>query len=281
MRHFSHILLRINRILLITPIFFSGKQYVYAEEIIRINGSGTCLEMIKPVMESYIKDYHGTSFRIEKPLGSSGSIKALLAGAVDIAIVSRQLKSEEAAMGANLKVYGITPLAIVTEKKVRVKAISAGELADIYSGKTVKWPDGTTIRVILRPNEDTDTKILKALSAEMADAVTKAHGRRGVRIALNDTESNEAVSLTSGAIGTSGLAGVLAGKPALNVLTLNGVKPGRDTLADGTYPLSKEINFVTTAGLSDAAVKFLRFIYSEKGRAIAEKNGVLVTVDKK
>ncbi len=254
---------------------------ILAAETIRINGSGTCLEMIKPLMEAYGKNNRNISFRMEKPLGSSGAIKALLAGAIDIAIVSRPLKPEEIAQGGRLRDYGKTPLAIVVEKKVPLKTVSTKELEDIYSGKTKRWRDGETIRVILRPNEDADTKILKTLSPGMTEAVTKAQSRHGMMIAVTDPESNEAVSRTMGGIGASGLSGVAVGKLPLKVIALNGVKPTRENLANGTYPLSKDVSFVTTDKLPDAAAKFMDFIYSNKGQSIAKKAGVWITVDHK
>ena len=254
---------------------------ILAADTIRINGSGTCLEMIKPLMKAYGKNNRNISFRMEKPLGSSGAIKALLAGAIDIAIVSRPLKPEETAQGGKLRDYGKTPLAIVVEKKVPLKTISTKELEDIYSGKTQRWPDGETIRVILRPNEDADTIILKTLSPGMTEAVTKAQSRRGMMIAVTDPESNEAVSRTIGGIGASGLTSVVVGKLPLKVIALNDVKPARENLANGTYPLSKEVSFVTTDKLPDAAAKFMDFIYSNKGQSIAKKAGVWITVDHK
>jgi phosphate transport system substrate-binding protein len=235
--------------------------------------------MMKPLMEAYGKASRGVSFKMEKPLGSSGAIKALLAGAIDIAITSKPLKPEEIAQGGKLRYFGKTPLAIVTGKNVPQKTISTKELEDIYSGKTRKWPNGETIRVILRPNEDIDTTILKGLSPGMAEAVTKAQHRQGMIIAVTDPESNEAVSRTIGGIGASGLTGVLVGKVPLNVIALNGFMPSQKTLTDGNYPLAKDINFVTTGKLPHAAAKFLDFIYSKKGRAIAGKTGVLITAD--
>jgi phosphate transport system substrate-binding protein len=258
-------------------VFCAGVQDAGAGETIRINGSGAPLELMKPLVQAYGKTKRGVSFEIRKPLGSSGSIKALLAGAIDIAVVSRPLKPEEIARGGMSKPFGRTPLAVVTHRDIRLKTISPRELEDIYAGRTKSWPDGETVRVILRPREDTDTKILKGLSPGMAAAVAAAHQRQGMRIALTDPESNEAVSRTPGGIGTAALAGVLVSGLPLNVVALNGVEPVRKTLADGTYPLAKEIIIATTGNLPDAASQFLEFVYSKRGRALAGKYGVLVT----
>jgi phosphate transport system substrate-binding protein len=267
--------------LFLTVLFFAGPLHVLALDEIRINGSGTCLQMMKPLIEGFSRETRGVSVQMEKPLGSAGAIKALLAGAIDIAAVSRPLKPEEIAQGAKFRDFGKTPLAIVTEKSLPIKNISTRELEDIYSGKTVRWPNGETVRIIMRPNEDADTRIMKSLSPGMIEAITQAQQRRGLMIAVTDPESDEAVIKTRGAIGASGLAGVIAGKLPLNVLTLNGVKSSRENLANGTYPLAKDISFVTTGKLPDAAEKFLSFVYSKKGRSIAEKAGVLITVDSK
>lgn len=262
-------------------LFFLYPLETLAKDVIRINGSGAPLEIIKPLAEAYGKNNRNVTFEIEKPLGSSGAIKALLAGAIDIAIVSRPLKPEEIEQGGKLRDYGKTPLAIVSEKNVPVKTISTTELENIYYGKTAKWSDGAIIRIILRPDADVDTKILKGLSRGMADAVSQAQHRRGITVAVTDPESNEAVSKTIGGIGAAGLCGILVDKLPLNVIALNGVRPSRENLANKTYPLAKDISFATTDRLNNASAKFLEFIYSNKGRSIAEKYGVLITVDKK
>lgn len=269
------------RCILSACAFLAAPPRVPADGAIRINGSGAPLEMMIPLMEAYGKEVRGVSFQMEKPLGTSGAIKAVLAGVIDIAVVSRALKPEEEAQGARLRDYGKTPMAVVTEKNVPVLNLTVRELEDIYSGKTGKWPDGETVRVVLRPNEDTDTKILKGLSPGMAAAIALAQKRRGVMTAVTDPESNEAVSGIAGGIGAAGLCSVLDGDPPLRILALNGILPGRETLADGTYPLFKEIGFATTGRLPDAAGRFLDFIYSDSGRAIAESTGVWITADGK
>jgi phosphate transport system substrate-binding protein len=266
-------------IIVICMIFSTAPSVVRAGETIRINGSGSGLEMMKPLINAYRKAQHGISFQMEKPLGSSGAIKALAAGYLDIALTSKPLKPEESAKGLSVRPYGKTPLAIVTSAGNTKKSILTKELEDIYSGATKKWPNGDVVRPILRPVEDIDTKILKGLSPGMAEAVAKANQQRGMITAVTDHESNDSVAKTSGSIGASGLTGVLSGKGKLKVLTLNGIPPTPENLANGSYPLAKEINFVVTEKLSAEAGRFLDFVYSEKGRAIAEKTGVFVSTD--
>jgi phosphate transport system substrate-binding protein len=248
-----------------------------AAEPIRINGSGSALDMMKPLVKAYLKVNPDASLAMEKPLGSSGALKALLAGALDIVVSSRQLKPDEKAKGAQLKGFGRTPFAMVSEKNVSKQDITTKELEEIYTGTTTKWRNGENIRLVLRPREDIDTQILRTLSPGMNAAVAASQARPGMIVAVTDPEAYGIVAKTPGGLGATGLISIITEKLPLNVLSLNGVKPTLKNLANGSYPLSKEIAFVTTSRTNPAALKLLNFIYSPQGRSIAEQAGVLVS----
>jgi phosphate transport system substrate-binding protein len=252
-----------------------------AADTVRINGSGSALDMLKPFIEAYLKTNRNVRIEMEKPLGSTGAIKALLAGALDVVAASRTLKPEEIAKGALQSKFGRTPLVIVTEKSVNKTNITTKELEDIYSGTTTTWQSGEIIRLVLRPKEDMDSKILSGLSPGMNSALVKSQSRPGMITAVTDFDAYTTISRTAGAVGASGLTSLITGKPSLNALSLNGVAPTPQNLASGIYPLAKEISFVTGSRTPPEAQKFLNFVYSPQGRAIAAKSGVLVTGEKK
>lgn len=104
----------------------------HAVETIRINGSGIALDMMKPLLAAYLKVNGNVRIEMGKPMGSSGATRALIAGALDIAVCSGNLKLEEAAQGVTQKKYGITPLVIATEKNVPKSGISTKELEDNF-----------------------------------------------------------------------------------------------------------------------------------------------------
>lgn len=247
-------------------------------QTIRINGSGSALDMMEPMIESYRRLHPEVLIVMEKPLGSSGALKALLAGALDITVSSKPLKPEELAQGARAREYGRTPLLFVTNRDVRKADISTREAEEIYSGKVRTWQNGEQLRLVLRPEGDVDTTILRGLSPGMDSAIAVARRHKGMIVAVTDPESNEAVAKTPGSLGASSLTSLLVDRPALNPLSLNGVKATVKSLANGTYPLAKDIRFVTTDKTPPAAQKFLEFVYSARGRVIAEKAGVLVSV---
>jgi phosphate transport system substrate-binding protein len=256
-------------------VLFPGGAF--AVETLRINGSGNALDMLKPLIEAYRKNNRNISVEMQKPLGSSGAVKALLADALDVVVSSKPLKPEDVAKGALLKEYGRTPLVIVTEKSIRKSNISTKELEEIYAGITSNWPSGEKIRVVMRPREDVDTHILRGISPGMNKAITASQSQHGIITAVTDPEAYTTVAKTPGALGTTGLTSVITEKLVLNVLSLDGIKPTPENLASGAYPLFKEINFVATSKTKPEALKFLSFVYSPQGRSIAKKCGVLIT----
>jgi phosphate transport system substrate-binding protein len=233
--------------------------------------------MMKPLVKAYQKTNRNIRVELEKPLGSTGAIKALLTGEIGIVAASRALKTEEIRSGAQQREFGRTPMVIVTEKSVPKMNITTKELEAIYSGTTTSWQNGETIRLILRPREDMDTHILKGLSPVMNSAVTASLSRPGMTIAVTDPDAYTAIANTPGGVGATCLTSLIIQKLPLNSLSLNGVAPSPENLASGAYPLAKTINFVTGIKTPPEAQKFIRFIFSPQGRAIASKSGVLVT----
>jgi phosphate transport system substrate-binding protein len=248
-----------------------------ATETITINGSGSALDMMKPMIAAFQKSNKSVRISMDKPLGSSGAVKALLAGALDLVLSSKPLKPEEIAKGAQLQVYGKTPLVIISEKNVRKGNITTTELGDIYFGKTSIWPSGEAIRLVMRPSEDIDSKIIAALSPGMTAAMHAAHSRPGMLVAVTDPEAYTAVSKTPGGLGATGLTSIITEKLPVTSMTLNGITASPQALAKGSYPLAKEISIVTTPKTSRAAQKLISFMHSPQGRSIADKAGVLVT----
>jgi len=260
---------------IVTLLLFPGP--CRAMDTIIINGSGSALDMMKPMIAAFQKTNKDVSITMNKPLGSSGAVKALLAGALDMVASSKPLKPEEIARGAQQQIYGKTPLVIIAEKNVHKTDITTQELEDIYTGKTTTWPNGEPIRLIVRPHEDVDSKILSTLSSGMAGAMNAVRSRPGMIIAVTDPESNKAVSNTPGGFGATGMTSIIVEKLPVSSLTLNGIAASPKTLASGAYPLSKEISIVTTPKTSPTARRLISFLLSPQGRAIAAKTGVLVT----
>jgi len=246
-------------------------------DTIRVNGSGSAMSMLKPLAEAYQRSNRHVEIAVGKPLGSSGALKALLAGALDLAVSSKPLTAEDSAKGARLFAYGKTPLAIVVEREVPVTDLSSRQLEDILAGRMTRWASGPALRLVLRPEGDIDTRILRDFSPTMNQAVSLAQARPGMLLAVTDPEATALIARTQGGVGLAGLASVLGDGHRLKVLTFNGLSPTPALLASGTYPMAKDIHLVITDKATPAAWAFIDYIYSKPGRALAQKAGVWVT----
>ena len=216
------------------------------------------------------------SVAIVPNLGSGGGIKAAIGGAIDIAVTSRALTESESKLGLVQIEYARTPFVFAVSTKSKVTAITRGEVAEIYAGKKVTWDDGTPIRIVLRPSSDTDTTLMKDISADLRQALAVAEQRPGVRFAVTDQDAASALENIAGAIGPSSLALIISEKRPLRPLSLDGKEPAARDAASASYPHLKSLFLVTNGKLPVAAERFVSFLQSPAGRKILTGNGNLI-----
>ncbi len=243
-------------------------------QVLTIGGVGSSLGTMEALARAFESVNPGIRVRVLPSLGSTGGINAVAQGAIDLGLSGRPLREEEAKKGIEAKPFARTPFIFVT-KKANVTGLTAGELIDIYEGRSLTWPDGTRIRLVMRPAGDTDTAIIRGISDEMNRAVNTALGRDGMIMAVTNQESDETVEKTPGSLGASTLAQAVSEKRSYAVLSFNGVEPSPGNLSNRTYPISKTFYFVTSPETSSLARQFISFVRSLAGISILEKNGNL------
>ncbi len=237
-------------------------------DTLKVGGTGVALGGMIRLGDAFQELHLGKVVKVLPSLGSSGGVKAVLAGAIDIGVSSRPLTESEKEAGAQEREYAYTPFAIVTSMGTEAEGVTTRELEAIYSGEMVNWPNGEPIRVIMRPAEETDTKMLRSLSAGMAKAVDGALERSGLVTAITDQENAETLESLRGTIGIVTLGQIAAEKRHLKVLTLDGQMPSLDTIPDPESAFGKSLYLVSYSGTSPLARSFMAFVFSEQGRAI-------------
>ena len=248
-----------------------------ADNKLRIGGTGCAIATMQTLGKAFTKIHPEVTVVITPSLGSSGGIKAMLAGSIDLAISSRDLKPAERAQGVLASEYARTPFVFTVSPRNSVAAITTSELVRIYRGDSTLWPDGKKLRLILRPPEESDTDIVKSMSPKMNRAMQIALAREGMIRAITDQDSADKLEKIPGAIGTSTLAQIISEQRALKPLILNGVTPSLDTLAEGKYPYFKTLLMVSSPKPSPLTQAFIAFVHSAAGRQILAKNGQLAT----
>jgi phosphate transport system substrate-binding protein len=245
---------------------------VQAQEI-KIGGTGAALGTMQLLGQAYAKTQPDARVTVLPSMGSGGGIKAVLAGAIQIGVSSRPLSEAESKAGAVAVEYGRTPLVFATAASSKVAGITTQNLVDFYAGKVEEWPDGSKLRLVLRPIGDSDSETIKAMSPAMREAKSVAEQRKGMVFTVTDQETASSIEKVSGALGPSTLALMLSEKRTLKALALDGVVPSAQTIANDSYPLVKQLLIVTGAKTSPEAQAFVTFVRSAAGREILQQTG--------
>jgi phosphate transport system substrate-binding protein len=240
---------------------------------LKIGGTGAALGTMQLLADAFAKQHPGHQLSVLPSIGSGGGIKAVMAGAIQVAVSARALTDAEQQAGATATEYGRTPFVFAVAAASTASSVTTQNLVDIYDGKQGMWPDGSKIRLVLRPLGDSDSETIKAISPAMRAAKTAAEQRKGMLFTVTDQETATAIETTPGGLGPSTLALMLSEKRALKALPLDGVMPEVKTLADGKYPLHKTFYIVTSPKSPAEALAFVAFVKSPAGRGILQQTG--------
>lgn len=244
-------------------------------ETIKIGGTGAALGTMRLLGSEFTRQNPTIKIEVLPYIGSTGAIRNVDAGSIDLGVSGRPLKPGEDKLDVRLSRYALTPLVIVGHPGLALKSISRAELAAVYSGQTTRWENGGAVRLILRPANETDNDVLRTMSPELSRGLDAALARPGMRYAATDQDAADALEQVSGAIGTSTLALVRSEKRQVGILALDGVMPGIDTLKNGQYPYHKPLFLVTRSQPSPAVQAFVEFIRSPLGQNLLTANGQL------
>lgn len=240
---------------------------------IRIGGTGNALGTMRLLGEAFTRQHPETSIVILDSIGTSGALKALPKGSIEIGLSSRQVSEDESRSGLTTLEYARSPTVFAVNKKSKVLSIALEQIAGLYSGKLTSWPDGTKIRPVLRQPGDDNTRQVKRLSAEIEQALAIAEKREGMIYASTDQEAADKLESITGSIGVTTLALIRSENRNLRPLTLGGVEPSPENLTSGRYPMIKAFYFVLPKEPTPSAQEFIGFVRSPQGRKILEQNG--------
>jgi phosphate transport system substrate-binding protein len=247
-----------------------------AAETIRVGGTGAAMRTIEVLVEAFRKERPDAAVAVVPGLGSRGAKKALVAGALDLGVSADPVGPDDQSHGLVGTELGRTPFVVAVGIHTAATRLSSRELSEILAGKLSTWPDGSRLRLVLRPRGDSDNATLQAMSPQMRQAVEEALNRPGMKFAVTDGEAADTIASTPGALGTSTLALVLSEKRPLRALVLDGATPSPRAIADGSYPHFKSFTLVTRGRPKGALQQFLAFVESPRGQELLGQLGYWV-----
>lgn len=246
-------------------------QSAAAADALRFGGTGSSIGLLHQVGGKFAAAT-GVKIDVVPGLGSSGAIHALTDGKLDLAVSARPLKAQEAAAGLVQVLVLRTPYVLATSHR-SPNGMAVTALPAIFNANRATWPDGSPIRIILRPRSETDTALLGALFPGMGDAIETARRRAEVPVAATDQDNLALAQHMPGSLTGTTLTQLKTEHSTLHVIAIDGVEPTLANFESGTYRFTKKLYFIVGSKSAAAMQAFIVFLQSPQGaqalRAVA------------
>jgi phosphate transport system substrate-binding protein len=246
-----------------------------ADKTLQIEGSTTVGPIADAFTEVFNKTYPDIKITVTKN-GSGNGAAALVDKRCDIAMMSRFMKQEEFTAAVD---KGIMPVAhaiamdgicIIVHPSNPVTELSVQQIHDIFIGKIKNWKElGGPDMPIVAVSRDTSSGTYETFDHFV---MKKVKMDAGVEYVSSNPQVHSRVKTTPGAIGYVGI-GFL--DTEIKGLKVDSIMPSKETVANGTYPLSRPL-FLFTNGypeLGSLSYTFCTFYLTEKGQEIIEAKG--------
>ena len=207
--------------------------------------------------------------------GSGVGVQSAGEKTAEIGMSSRDLKDTE-----KTKYPGLKPIAMARDGIVMivhpsndVPSLTLAQIKDIYSGKAANWRDvGAKAQPIVVIGRDSASGTREFFNE-------KVMGNTTTTKTMLEKNSNGAIQSSvapnPGAIGYVGMGYIDQTVRALN-LSANGteIAPTVGNVVDGSYPLSRNLYYVTNGEATGLAKDFIAFTLSPEGQADRDEGRV-------
>jgi len=274
MKLYSHRIILIIAALMIGGAIVADSAFANPQEKLIIAGTGLSIGVMKRMADGFQRRHPNVTVNILPSIGSTGGIKAVKEGKIDIGLSARSLKQEERIPGIIEEFYGRTAFIFGVQESNPIEGLRLTELEEIYAGKRRTWSDGRPIRMILRPLYDAYSAFLAGINPGMKSASEQAHSIPGVFVGMTDREAAVQIERTPGSFGTTSAAIVAAERLKVKALSVDGVLPTLSNVSTGKYPYAMTMSIVYKKDKYMGAVKdFIDFLFSNDGRKLLSANG--------
>jgi phosphate transport system substrate-binding protein len=240
-------------------------------ETLRVGGTGAATSLLQELYAAY-PEKDTTRLKVLGSLGTSGGLRALSGGALDLAVAGRPLTAQEREQGLRVAAAFRAPYVLATSHP-RPNGLSSSDIAALYAKPRPTWSDGSVMRLILRPKSESDTAVLGEMFPGMRAAIESARARHDVPIVATDQDNLDAAESISDSLAGSTLPQVRLERRNLRLVPIDGVMPSVEALESGIYPYSKTLYIVLPAKFTPAAAHFAAYINSSAGEKILRDSG--------
>ncbi len=237
-----------------------------AGQSIHLRGSETVMGMLQNAAESYMRENPGVTICISGG-GTDRGIKSLIDGTCQIAMSSAEpngeLKNRATAEGIELSKNVIAYDGIVpfVHPDNPVSNLTIDQLKKIYTGQIVNWKDvgGNDSEIVLTTqNLGSGTYEGFRLLVIGSNAILPPNA-----VQMDSIPERDFVAQNTGAIGYCALNYI---DDTVKAVSVGGIPAGTDTIADQSFPLTRDLILYTRVDASTEVARFIDYIISNGSR---------------
>lgn len=246
------------------------------EGTLQIRGSDTMLQLTTAWAEAFMKTNPNVQVAVTGG-GSGTGIAALINGTVPLAMASRKVKDKEveeasaAGVEAVEHVVARDGISVVLNPANPIGELTMAQIKDAYTGVVTNWsefggPDHE-ITLCARDNSSGTYAFFQKFVLEKEDYSSAALNLQSNSAIVEEVSANEY------AIGYIGLGYLVDAGERVKAVAVDGIAPSDETVADGSYKISRPLHFYTAGAPEGLAKAFLEFATSEEGQKIVSDEG--------
>lgn len=242
-------------------------------QVVRIGGTGTATALMQSLGKAYA-DGGEERIVVIPSLGTNGAIRAVIDGALDVAVSARPPTPKEEAAGLVTLAAMKTPFGLVSSRK-NPPGLGKNDIAALFNSERATWPDGFPLRLVLRPRSESDTALVGAFFPGMREAIERARARADIPVAATDQANADLAERLEGSLTGATLTQIKMEARPLSFVDIDGAKPTLENLETGAYPYAKTLYLIALKSRRADLETFDAFLRSTKGRTALRAGGVL------
>lgn len=275
-------------LLLAVLLFSSCNYFTSSKQETIIEGKAVVLvdETLLPIVEAQteiFEDKYPAKISLQ-PKSEAEVIANLFQKDTRIAVLARPLNEQELKAFAQKKIFPKTTpiakdaIALITQKTAQDTLVQLDEVLNMLRGKTSTRFDGL---VFDNPNSSTARYLMQLAQITVLPA-------KGVYSFATNEEVVKYVAKNKRMLGVIGINYIFDPSNELrevvqqiSVLSVNKTagsdyfSPSQNNIAEGSYPLSRDLYFVNCQGYSGLGMGFASFVAGEIGQRIVLKSGLV------
>ena len=245
-----------------------GSTHLEAKKI-TLTGSSTVAPLASEIAKKFEAENLGVRIDVQTG-GSARGFADTAQGLADIGMVSRALKDSES---EKFQSFAIAKdgIGIILASSNSIKSLSDQQIVDIYTGKITNWQqvggEDTSITIVNkaegRSTLELFLKYFQLENSQIKADVIIGDNQQGIKTVAGNKNAIGYVSIGAAERDIS------EGVP-LKLLPVGGVNANTTTVQDGSFPLSRPLNLVTTQTPSGLTKEFIEFAQSEEVHDLVE-----------